>query len=129
MINLQGANAYFKTRTNGHLWAEYSGEQKEAAIANARRDLAKAIRRPMKDNEPPYVEGDTKRDEFAVYEQALYSLLKDVQPEGTGEAVPSLNGDEAKPKIMTAANGFGIYSKEALKWLCDKLTCVTKIGG
>lgn len=129
MICVGNANAYFEGRTVGKFWAEYSGEQKEAAIAQARRDLARAIGRPMKDDEPPYEEGQRKRDEYAVYEQALYSLLRDVNPEGSGEALPSLNSDETKSKLSSMGVGGGKWSIEALAWLCDKLSVVTRLGG
>lgn len=128
MISVGNANAYFEGRTVGKFWDEYSGEQKEAAITQARRDLARAIGRPMKDDEPPYVEGDRRRDEYAVYEQALYTLLRDTNPEGGGSAVPSLNGDEVRQKNATLAVGGGKWSIEALSWLCDKLSIVTKIA-
>lgn len=128
MISVQNANAYFEGRTVGKFWDEYSGEQKEAAITQARRDLARAIGRPMNDDEPPYVEGDRRRDEYAVYEQALYTLLRDTNPEGGGSAVPSLNGDEVRQKNATLAVGGGKWSIEALSWLCDKLSIVTKIA-
>ncbi len=128
MINVANANAYFAGRTIGKFWAEYSGEQKEAAIAQARRDLARAVGRPMRDDEPPYAEGDKKRDEYAVYEQAAYTLLRDVNPEGTGEALPSLNGDETRQKNSTLAVGGSKWSIEALSWLCDKLSLVTRLS-
>lgn len=128
MISIQNANAYFKNRTIGRQWELYSGAQKQAAIDQARRDLAKAIRRPMKDDEPPYREGDTKRDEYAVYEQAVYSLLRDTLPEGTGEATPNINGDEAKSANTQLAVGGGKWSIEALSWLCDRLSVVTSLG-
>lgn len=128
MISLTNANAYFESRTVGKFWDEYSGEQKEMAIAQARRDLARAIGRPMKDDESPYIEGERRRDEYAVYEQALYTLLRDANPEGGGSAVPSLNGDEVRQKNATLAVGGGKWSIEALSWLCDKLSLVTKIA-
>lgn len=129
MINVQNANSYFAGRTVGRFWAEYSGAQKEAALSQARRELSRAIGRPMRDDEPPYQEGERKRDEYAVYEQALYSLLRDTMPEGTGEALPSLNGDETRSKLSSMAVGGGKWSIEALAWLCDKLSVVTKLGG
>lgn len=128
MICLQNANAYFKGRTVGAYWEEYSGNQKEAAINQARRDLARALHRPMKDDGDDYKEGDTKCDEFAVYEQALYSLLKDAQPMGGGSAVPSLEPDEAQTPRKTLAVGNDKWSIEALAWLCDKLSIVTRLG-
>ena len=128
MICIQNANAYFKGRTIGAKWAEYSAEQKTAAIDQARRDLSRALRRPMRDDEPPYREGDTKRDEFAVYEQAVYSLLRDAQPNGGGSSVPSLDQDEPKPRSNTLAVGGGKWSIEALSWLCDKLSVCTRLA-
>lgn len=127
-ICIQNANAYFKGRTIGARWAEYSAEQKTAALDQARRDLSRALGRPMRDDEPPYREGDTKRDEFAVYEQAVYSLLRDTLPSGGGSSVPSLEPDEAKPASNTLAVGGGKWSIEALSWLCDKLSVVTKLA-
>ena len=128
MINLQNANAYFSGRTVSKFWNEYSGAQKEAAIQQARRDLARAIGRPLNDDEPPYEEGQSKRDEFAVYEQAIYTLLRDCQPEGGGSAVPSLDGDEVKTKNVQLSTGGGKWSIEALSWLCDKLSVVTTLA-
>ena len=128
MICIQNANACFKGRTIGAKWAEYSAEQKTAAIDQARRDLFRALRRPMRDDEPPYREGDTKRDEFAVYEQAVYSLLRDAQPNGGGSSVPSLDPDEQKPRSNTLAVGGGKWSIESLSWLCDKLSVCTRLA-
>lgn len=128
MINLQNANAYFKGRTIAKQWNEYSGAQKEAALTQARRDLARAIGRPMRDDEPPYQEGETKRDEYAVYEQAAYTLLRDCSPEGGGDAVPSLDGDEVRTKNAQMSTGGGKWSIEALSWLCDKLSVVTTLA-
>lgn len=128
MICLQNANGYFKGRTIGDSWDEYSGPQKEMAIQEARRDLSRALGRPMRDDEPPYQEGDTKRDEYAVYEQAAYTLLRSTLPKGVGKATPSLEPDEAKPKGMTLTEGYGKWSKEALSWLADRMTVVTRLA-
>lgn len=127
-ITVQNANAYFRGHTLGSSWNEYSGEQKDMAIQQARRDLSRALGRALDDEEPPYVEGDTKRDEYAVYEQAVYSLIRSVQPNGGGSSVPSLEPDEAKPKIHQLSIGGGKWSMEALSWLADKLTVVTRLA-
>lgn len=128
MISLQNANAYFKSRTLCEAWNEYSGEQKEMAILQARRDLSRALGRPMNDDEPPYQEGDTKRDEYAVYEQAAYTLLRNALPKGGGSSTPSLTPDETKPKGQTLSTGGGKWSMEALAWLADKLSVVTRLA-
>ena len=121
-ITIERAREYFKTRTAGVAWDEYSTRQKEAAIAQARRDLARLIGRPIKDDEPEYREGDKIREEYAVYEQAVYSLLRDAAPMGaTQSAIPSLNQEEAQSKTYTLRTGTGKYSAEALSWLAKRV--------
>lgn len=117
-INIQNANAYFKGRTVGFQWDEYSTEQKDAAIIQARRDLAMALGRAMKDDEPEYKDGETTRDEYAVYEQAFYSLIRTANPRGSGDVVQALESLETRAieRINTSCGG---YSYEALKWLAD----------
>lgn len=127
-ITVQNANAYFKGHALGQSWNEYSGDQKDMAIQQARRDLSRALGRAMNDDEPPYQEGDTKRDEYAVYEQAVYTLLRNALPEGGGSSVPSLEPDEQKPKVHTLSLGGGKWSMDALSWLADKLTVVTRMA-
>jgi hypothetical protein len=127
-INVQGASAYFRTTTFDAKWMEYSTEQRSAAIAQAKRELAKAIGRPMREDEPPYREGDAKRDEFAVYEQAFYTLVRDAEPMGSGAAIPSLDADDRKPVGYTLKDGFGNWSKRALSWLADKLTVTVSLA-
>ena len=82
----------------------------------------------MKDDEPPYQEGDRRRDEYAVYEQAAYTLLMNALPKGGGSMTPSLSPDETKPKGKTLGEGYGKWSKEALAWLADKMTIVTRLA-
>ena len=121
-INVQGASEYFRNTTFSAKWAEYSTEQRAAAVAQAKRELSKALGRAMREDEPPYADGDTKRDEYAVYEQALYSLVRDAEPMGGGAAIPSLDADDRKPVGFTLRDGCGNWSKRALSWLADKLT-------
>lgn len=117
MIDVDNADAYFATRTMGRHWAEYSAQQRKAAIDQAKRDFSRALGRPMAENEGAYVYGQQKRDDFAVYEQALYTLLRDIQPDGTGTDIPSLEGDERKTPAYTLGEGKGKWSEEALAWL------------
>ena len=115
MINVQNANAYFAGRTIGKQWDVYSGEQKDAAILQAKRELSKI--RPMREDEPPFQLGDVHRDEYAVYEQAMAMLLRDTLPGGRGELTPSL--DEAKERPVPRF--YGRYAVDALVWLGDRL--------
>lgn len=120
-ISVEGASKYFRTRTAAQQWDEYSADQKETAIAQARRDLARALGRPMRDDEPEYREGDRTRDEYAVYEQALYTLLRDAKPKLGGSVIPSLNQGEVQPKDRLLATGRDRWSKEALSWLAQRI--------
>lgn len=121
-IDIQGANRYFGETTLAGTWMEYSTDQRSAAIAQAKRELSKAIGRAMREDEPPYAPGDAKRDEYAVYEQALFSLVRDADPMGSGAAIPSLDADDRRPVGFTLRDGMGNWSKRALSWLADKLT-------
>ena len=60
MITVDRANAYFRTRTVGARWNEYATDQKEAALAQAERDLSRALGRSMKDDESGYTPGATR---------------------------------------------------------------------
>lgn len=117
MIGIINAESYFASRTMGARWNDYSTEQKEAAIEQAKRDLSRAIGRPMREDEPQYRYGDTQRDEYAVYEQALYLLLRDCNPDVTGVVQPSADPDERQTPGHTLKSGRGAYSEEALAWL------------
>lgn len=118
MIDVDGADAYFSTRTMGRSWREFSAEQRKAAIEQAKRDFSRALGRALKEDEAQYRYGDQARDEFAAYEQALYSLLRDAQPDLEGVSVPSLEPDERQGAAQTSAGaGVGKWSAEALAWL------------
>ena len=116
-INIDNANAYFATRTVVQSWQEYSVEQRTAAIEQAKRDLSRALGRPMREDEPQYAFGDETRDEYAVYEQAIYTLLRDANPKGSESDIPSLNPDERADPRTTMKTGSGKWSEEALAWL------------
>ena len=121
-ITLDRAAEYFSKHTSGDSWREYSSEQKESAIAQARRDLSRALGRPIRDDEPPYREGDRVRDEYAVYEQALYTLMRDVTPKGVSlSPVPALNQTEAE-RPYSRRTGSGKFSMDALSWLAKRIT-------
>lgn len=125
MIDLENATNYFKTRTVWGDWSEYSAEQQTAAIEQAKRDLSRALGRPMKEDEPPYKAGDRTRDEFACYEQAFYTLQKETLPrKKNGAIVPPVNPtDESYPdwKEKNCGAGYGKFSRDALVWLSSKI--------
>lgn len=117
-IDVNGADTYFSSRTSGDDWAAYSAEQRKAAIEQAKRDFSRALGRAMDEDEAQYRYGDRTRDEYAVYEQALYTLLRDAVQKGASlSPVPSLNPDEAEEPRKVHSTGFGKWSAEALAWL------------
>ena len=128
MICIDNANAYFKSHPMGANWAEYSAEQKNSAIEYAKRELSRALGRALKEDEPQYRYGDRARDEYAVYEQALYVLLRDCQPNSTGVVMPSSEPDEAQPTAHTMANGKDHFAAEALRWLGGSVRVETVLG-
>lgn len=73
----------------------------------------------MREDEGPYAEGQRKRDEFAVYEQAIYSLMRGAQPEGKRAVVQPLDSAESVEKLK--ASPAGKFSMEALSWLGDSV--------
>ena len=117
MIDVNGADTFFSTRTVGAAWEEFSADQRKCAIEQAKRDLARALGRAMREDEPQFRRGDRTRDEYAVYEQALYTLLRDANPSGTGADIPSIEPDERQGRRYSLAAGCGKWSEEAIAWL------------
>jgi len=128
MIGIDNANAYFKSHPMGATWGEYSVEQRTTAIEYSKRELSRALGRALKEDEPQYRYGDRTRDEYAVYEQALYVLLRDCQPNSTGVVMPSSEPDEAQPTAHTMANGKDHFAAEALRWLGGSVRVETVLG-
>lgn len=129
MIDINGAKTYFSTRTMGNAWEEYSTEQRRTAIEQAKRDLSRALGRPMREDEPQYAYGDRTRDEYAVYEQALFSLLRDALPTGSGGGdVPAPVSEDAQVNAYSLAKGKGKWSEEALAWLGSTGRVQTVLG-
>ncbi len=128
MICIDNADAYFFAHPMGKVWKEYDAEQRTNAIEYAKRELSRALGRPLRDDEPQYKYGDRVRDEYAAYEQALYALLRDRQPKVAGVVMPSAEPDEAQPTAHTMANGKDHFAAEALRWLGGSVRVETVLG-
>lgn len=128
MIRIDNADAYFKSHPMGAAWSEYSADRRKAAIEYAKRELSRALGRPLREDEPPYRYGDRTRDEYAVYEQALYVLLRDCQSDAAGVVMPSAEPDEAQPTAHTMATGKDHFAAEALRWLGGSVRVETVLG-
>ena len=127
MIDARGATEYFKATTFAAKWAEYSDDQKKAAIEMAKREFARALGRPLREDEPPFQLGDRTREEYAAYEQALYTLLRDTEPNGGGSAVPSLDQDDQHAPAVTLGGSKGQWSPRALSWL-GQIGVIARMG-
>ena len=127
MIDARGATEYFKATTFAAKWAEYSDDQKKAAIEMAKREFARALGRPLREDEQPYHLGDAVREDFAAYEQALYTLLRDTEPNGGGSAVPSLDQDDRNAPAVTLGGSKGQWSPRALSWL-GQIGVIARMG-
>jgi len=128
MIDVKNADAYFASHPMGANWKEYGADQRTTAIEYAKRELSRALGRPMNEAEAPYRYGDKVRDEYAVYEQALYVLLRDCQPNSTGVVMPSAEPDEAQPTAHTMAHGKDHFAAEALRWLGSSVRVQVVLG-
>lgn len=119
MINLAGAQTYFGA-ANHHkaaVWSGFGQQHRTGAIAAARRTLSRALGRALDDDEDAYAEGDRTRDEYAVYEQALWMLENGQIADAAGnDPVPVLTGksDSADNSSNRSTGGF---APEALRWL------------
>jgi len=125
MIEVNRANAYFKGHVKGVVWAEYSPDQKVGAIEQAKRELSRNFKRAMRDDEPEYQPGESLRDEFAVYEQALHTLEQVGIVRGTTGNVQDLTG-RANDAGATAPKTQMEVSPAALRWLGIRV--VTRIA-
>lgn len=128
MICVEAADGYFEGTTLFQAWSQYSKEQQAAAISMAKREFGRALGRALREDEPPYKAGDTVREEFAAYEQALYTLLRDAQPNKGGNAVPSLDQDDQRSPAFTLSGASGQWSPRALSWLAGSIGVVARNG-
>lgn len=120
MIDITAADLYFASsnHTGATAWASFGRQARAAAVAEARRLLSRALRRALDDELPAYVEGDTCRDDFAVFEQALFILRNSTSAINGGvtpypAAVPTTNDEDQQPEPTYA----GGICAAALAWL------------
>ena len=120
MIDITQADAYFRANHHTHatFWGRYSKDAREGAVAEAKRLLARALRRELCENLPAYKLGDTRRDDFATFEQALFLLRVGASSINGGSspypaAVPVAGSDDQEPEETYA----GGICKAALAWL------------
>jgi len=112
-IDINGAGTYFLGHSKATIWAQYSQAQKIGAIAQAKRELSRELGRVMVETEAAYQQGDTTRDEYAVYEQAIHLLGKTGKAMTGIGAIPSLKGKAETPVKQNNSK----FSDDCLRWL------------
>jgi hypothetical protein len=119
MIDYDGSQTYFEPENHykAAIWSGFDTERRTAAIATARRILARTLDRTINDDEADYIEGDRTRDEYAIYEQALWMLENGQIADGSGSGpVPILTGATDTAGVDNKGVA-GLYAPEALRWL------------
>lgn len=119
-IDVTGANAYFRigNHVKANVWNRFEPSHREGAVTAAIRLFSRELRRPINTAEPEYAEGDRIREEYAIYEQALW-MLEDtpIADASGGDAAAILRG---KVDGLTAEQAYnharGMFSPEALRW-------------
>lgn len=118
MIDYNGAQEYFGQHVRGSVWAAFSEEVRRAAVVHARRVLSRALSRDLRDDLEPYVEGDRYRDDFAVYEQAIYMLETGRVASGTaGMPYPVAVKPSGRSRPAKGEREKPLIAPEALRWL------------
>jgi len=122
-ISANGALEYFSTHVEGVVWQAYGEALQAMAIVHARRELSRMLGRELSDSESAYVEGDQLRDEYAVYEQALYLLRMSSMPNAESSAPVFATPDpDSKPSAgVVLRHGLGI-APGACRWLGVRTT-------
>jgi hypothetical protein len=116
MIDTDGALAYFTLHPRASVWQGAGEDARSAALTHARRQLARTLGRALDDAEAAYSEGDQTRDEYAVYEQALYLLQNHPGPNVEG-SVPGYVSQDPAVKDAGRPGGAALLAPETLRWL------------
>jgi len=128
-ISYEDSLPYFKNHVQSSIWTKAGEIPCRQAIAHARRILSSTMGRALDDDEADYVEGDSNRDEYAVYEQALYMIANGFIADGDGVApIGQLTGDLVDPDVPRKASR-ATLAPEALRWLGIRGNSVVLIKG
>ncbi len=121
-INRADADQYFGAHAKTAEWFGFPEGSREGAIAGARRTLSRGLGRELYEYEA-YSEGDQARDDYAVYEQALYDLQRSrVSDPTSGIPYPVAMPSQSETTIPFTS----LYSPDALRWLgaVNAVSCV-----
>lgn len=116
-ITLENADIYFSgdNHTMSAVWSAYTETQRKAALATARRNIERSLHRTLKDSQ---TDGDDIRDDFAVFEQALFELRKrPMSNANEGQPYPVAQDAVLAQGAEAVRSRFPQWSDEALRWL------------
>jgi hypothetical protein len=117
-INLAGANDYFAdgNHPRASVWQGFanSPDLQKAAIAQAKRVWVRMLKRDLEDPTDPTDATEFPRDDFTIYEQALYELENGIIADGSLATSKFIAGrtkpDEARERSVQA------IAPEAMRW-------------
>lgn len=116
-ITWNGTLSYFDAESHirATVWQQFGERQQKAAIAQAKRQLSRAIDDDIED-EIIDTDDHVYRPDYAVYEQALWLLENGVIADADNAAPAALSSD---PEQSDGARDSqrGLLSPEALRWL------------
>ena len=110
-ITFSNADEYFaiETHIDAGAWTAFAATQRSAAVETARRQLERALRRPL---------GSGKYDDKACYEQALWLLKTHTVADGSGAMpYPVANDAEMAEGAAPLPLNRKQFADEALRWL------------
>ena len=119
-IDYDGAQKYFaaKHHHKAAVWSGFNVNTRTGALMSARRILSRGLSRPLNEDEKPYTEGDRIREEYAVYEQALWMLESGQIADATGnDPVAVLTGRPDAADNSDRVGAAALFAPEALRWL------------
>lgn len=117
-IDLAGANLYFAEANHprASVWNGFGNEPKlqQAAIANAKRIWARILKRELEDPDDATDVTEFPRDDFTVYEQALFDLENGIIADGSMATAKFIAGrtktDEARERSQD------VLAPAAMRW-------------
>ncbi len=121
-IDLESADTYFSGNVASSLWFAYTEDQRGNAVATAKAELERALRRDLREDysDATYEPHDHRRwlrDDYAAFEQALHDLRRTPQTSPVASPpypVAAESSAADAPVYPYAAEQWG---REALRWL------------
>lgn len=116
MSSVANAETYFAPTNHirSASWARFQPEQKEAAIAQAKRILNRAC--SSEDIEEDFDTDEDSNPEYAIYEQALY-MLQNMPMANADETFAVADAVDSESDTKTRRPDQGTISPEARRWL------------